>query len=103
MMGVDFSTLPHPGHQSCWYAECGIDAIIMSEYVEVAHMINVEEGAGGVPIRRNEFMKLMCQELGVGDEDSQVVRFMDKLTSVRGAKAVIVAQVVNGDNGDVAG
>ena len=42
----------------------------MSKYVEVAHGMNVEEGAGGFPIRQNQFMKLMCQELDVGDEDA---------------------------------
>ena len=42
----------------------------MLEYVEVEHVMNVEEGAGGFPIRQNQFMKLMCQELDVGDEDA---------------------------------
>ena len=45
----------------------------------------------------------MCRELGEGGEDTQILRFMDEMTSVGGAKALIVAHEVNDENGGVEG
>ena len=40
--GVLLPCFPCKEHQSCWDAIDGLDATLMSEYVEVAHVMNVE-------------------------------------------------------------
>ena len=96
-------TFPARGHQSFWDPVLGLDCTLISEYLEVAHSMNGEEVFGEHPIRVNQFRSLMCRELGKGDDDTHILRFMDEMTSVGGATSLIVAKEVNNDDGVVAG
>ena len=58
-------------------------------------MVHGGETFGHHPIMVNQFRSLMCAELGVGEEDDQIMRFFNEMTSVRGAKALVVAQEVD--------
>ena len=60
--------------------------------MEAMHAMHGEETFGHHPIMVNQFRSLMCAELGVGEEDEQIMRFFNEVTSVQGAKALVVAQ-----------
>ena len=93
--GVLLPLFPADEYQSVWDKVLGLDSTFVPEYLEVMHSVRPEEAFGPHAIMVNQLRSLMCQEVGVGEDDEQIVRFFDEMTSVQGAKALVVAQEVD--------
>ena len=93
--GVLLPVFPAARHLSVWDRGFGLDCTLVPDYMEAMHAMHGEEVFGHHPLRANQFISLMCRELGVGDEDAQIMRFMNEMMSVRGAKALVLAQDVD--------
>ena len=91
------------GHQSCFDSQLGLNMYFVPEYIEIILGLQIDDGVTGTPIPPNYFKQVMCQELGVGDEDNQILRFMSELTSVGCTRAIIESQEVNTEEEGVAG
>ena len=57
----------------------------------------------GTPIPPKYYKQVMCQDLDGGGEDTHILKFMSKLTSVGWERAIIVAEEVNTEEEVLAG